>query len=90
MKFRKKHNEIEAERWFSEADNERLGVSNYSVWNLHSDICDYCSNTIKNHGWINTIDGGYIVCPGDWIITNEFEKYPCKPNNFDRMYEKVE
>jgi hypothetical protein len=43
------------------------------------------------HGWIETLEGGHIVCPGDYIITGvKGERYPCKPDIFEATYEKVE
>ena len=49
-----------------------------------------CSNIMHDHGWIDTIEGGHVVCPGDWIITGiKGEHYPCKPDIFDATYERV-
>lgn len=49
-----------------------------------------CGRMFHDHGWIDTLEGGHIVCPGDWIITGvEGERYPCKPNIFEATYEKV-
>ena len=54
-------------------------------------VCKKCVNTMHYHGWIDTFEGGHIVCPGDWIITGvSREKYPCKPDIFEKTYEKVE
>tara|TARA_R110000772_G_scaffold99174_1_gene198722 strand:- start:7375 stop:7764 length:390 start_codon:yes stop_codon:yes gene_type:complete len=53
--------------------------------------CSHCSDLMHNHGWIDTFEGGHIVCPGDWIITGVAgEQYPCKPNIFDATYEICE
>ena len=53
--------------------------------------CDRCSNIMHLHGWIDTLEGGHIVCPGDWIITGVAgENYPCKPDIFEMTYEGVE
>ena len=50
-----------------------------------------CGNIMHDHGWIDTIEGGHVVCPGDWIITGiAGEHYPCKPDIFEQTYEKVE
>jgi len=52
--------------------------------------CMYCGKTMHVHGWIDTLEGGHNVCPGDWIITGVAgEKYPCKPKIFEATYEKV-
>lgn len=54
-------------------------------------VCSQCGETLAVHGWIKTLEGGHIVCPGDWIITTvEGEHYPCKPDIFAKTYEKVE
>ena len=54
-------------------------------------ICVRCGNIMLKHGWIDTLEGGHIVCPGDWIITGvQGEHYPCKPDIFEATYEKVE
>ena len=53
--------------------------------------CKHCGLTMHVHGWIDTLEGGHIVCPGDWIITGVHgEYYPCKPDVFEKTYEKVE
>jgi hypothetical protein len=42
-------------------------------------------------GWIETLEGGHKVNPGDWIITGiNGEHYSCKPDIFEKTYEKVE
>jgi hypothetical protein len=52
--------------------------------------CEHCGNTMHYHGWIDTLEGGHIVCPGDWIITGvQGEHYPCKPDIFEMTYEQV-
>ena len=53
-------------------------------------ICSRCGIRMHDHGWIDTLEGGHNVCPGDWIITGvKGEKYPCKPDVFEATYEKV-
>jgi hypothetical protein len=53
--------------------------------------CSICGGTFHEHGWIDTLEGGHVVCPGDWIITGvKGERYPCKPDIFDMTYEPVE
>ena len=52
--------------------------------------CKHCGNEVHVHGWIDTLEGGHIVCPGDWIITGVAgERYPCKPEIFYATYEPV-
>jgi hypothetical protein len=54
-------------------------------------LCEHCNLTMHAHGWIDTKEGGHIVCPGDWIITGvKGEMYPCKPDIFEASYEAFE
>jgi hypothetical protein len=54
------------------------------------DVHASCGRTMHAHGWIDTLEGGHIVCPGDWIITGiKGERYPCKPDIFAATYEPV-
>jgi len=56
-----------------------------------SRACEHCSKTMHEHGWIDTLEGGHNVCPGDWIITGvKGERYPCKPDIFAATYEPAE
>lgn len=53
-------------------------------------ICSECKRLMDKHGWIDTLEGGHIVCPGDFIITGvKGEHYPCKPDIFEMTYEAV-
>lgn len=41
--------------------------------------------------YIDTLEGRMKVSEGDWIITGvDGEKYPCKPDIFEKTYELVE
>jgi hypothetical protein len=54
-------------------------------------LCEQCGQTHHVHGWIDTLEQGHRVCPGDWIITGvKGECYPCKPDIFAMTYEPVE
>jgi hypothetical protein len=61
----------------------------------HPDIggqvnCKHCNAHMHDHGWIDTLEGGHIVCPGDMVITGVAgEFYPCKPKIFAATYELV-
>ncbi len=53
-------------------------------------ICVRCEGLMHVHGWIDTLEGGHIVCPGDFIITGvKGERYPCKPDIFALTYEEA-
>jgi hypothetical protein len=54
-------------------------------------IHDTCGRTWQDHGWVDTLEGGHTVCPGDWVITGVCgEYYPCKDKIFQLLYEPVE
>jgi hypothetical protein len=79
MKFRKKPVVIEATQWFKYGD--------------HSAVMRYQSYDpdMQSLGWIETLEDGHVVTPGDWIITGvKGEHYPCKPDIFEMTYEPVE
>lgn len=52
--------------------------------------CAHCKGYMRLHGWIDTPEGGHIVCPGDYIVTGlKGEYYPCKPDIFEMKYRPV-
>ena len=58
----------------------------YGDGKIHQD----CGYTWHQHGWIDTLEGGHTVCPGDWIITGvRGEYYPIKDSIFQETYEEV-
>lgn len=85
MKYRKRPVVIEAERFFSwklpwpdgvepaKLQHNRRGDRNY--WPEGAPV-------------IQTLEGPHYVSDGDWIITEvQGEKYPCKPDIFEAIYE---
>lgn len=53
--------------------------------------CKHCFNPMHTHGWIDTLEGGHIVCPGDYVITGVAgEVYPCKPSIFLATYDSLD
>ncbi len=93
MKYRKKPVVVEATQWFKNGDHlqvEDFEVAPDEVW-TGDWACKRCGRAKYAHGWIDTLEGGHIVCPGDWIITGVAgEFYPCKPDIFEATYEVAE
>jgi hypothetical protein len=94
QRFRKKPVVVSAYRWFKVSeyvDGEKRDVDYYRDPILDGQTnCGYCWRIMHDHGWMDTLEGGHIVCPGDWIITGvKGEKYPCKPDIFEMTYEEV-
>jgi len=51
--------------------------------------CKKCGVIMHFHGWIDTGENGHVVCPGDWIIKDTGEFYPCEPDIFEADFEEV-
>ena len=100
MKYRKKPIVIEATQWFQNGDHPEDGVSRvegkvvrrYRNPDLNDKTkCLHCKKPFHAHGWIDTLEGGHIVCPGHWIVTGvKGEHYPVKPDIFWDTYELEE
>jgi hypothetical protein len=86
-KYRKRPIVIDAVQWFP-------GIMIDGVETHHektSPIDGYAQYTGKIVGRIETLEGVMDAQPGDWIITGvNGEKYPCKPDIFEKTYELVE
>lgn len=77
MKFRKKPVEIEATQWFP-------GTSVEGV------LAPSPNSTTQFAPHVITPNGAVNVDPGDWIITlSPTDRYPCKPDTFEKLYEPV-
>ena len=100
MKYRKKPVVIEAHPWFKNGDHPDDGCKDDEGdlvrYYRHPDVpgtkpCEHCGVIMYAHGWIDTLEGGHVVCPGDWIIKGVAgEHYPCKPDIFSATYEPAE
>lgn len=97
-KFRKKPVVIEAVQWFKNGDHPDDGTNGEGrvvrYYRRPDDsgarACQQCGRPMHNHGWVDTLEAGHNVCPGDWIITGvKGERYPCKPDIFAATYEVV-
>lgn len=95
-KFRKKPIVIEATQWFKNGDHLKVSYlatpENKTIEGraYAAQLCEKCGKNKGEHGWIDTLEGGHIVCPGDYIITGiANENYPCKPKIFLATYEPV-
>lgn len=95
MKLRKKPVVVEGYQWWKNGDHPGDGpagqegkVVGYYVPGEQK--CPQCKRSWGDHGWVSTLEGGYCVCPGDWIITGVAgERYPVKPGIKEATYEEV-
>ena len=81
-KYRKKPVVVEAVQWTGEN------------WKEFLDFIGYIKPLAKAESAcmiIRTLAGEMIAMPGDWIIKGvNGEFYPCKPDIFEKTYERVE
>ena len=84
MKFVKKKVVIEAVHW------NGIEVSETPKWileALNNEVLVYFGDKIQ----VRTLEGVMTASPGDYIIRGvDGELYPCKPDIFEKTYEKVE
>lgn len=90
MRYRKKPIVIEAIQFFP-PKVETLSYSlKFDEW-VDSRRADRKVTYRKDKLYISTLEGEMEASPGDWIIRGvEGELYPCKPDIFEKTYEKVE
>lgn len=83
MKFRKKPVVIDAEQWKGGKQIPPAPIELLKETRI-----------LGSEKWqwkLKTLEGWYLLTPGDWIIRGvEGEYYPCKPDIFEATYEKVE
>lgn len=87
MKFRKKPVVIDAYQWTGTTLSDR------------NEFCEACNlpyfkiGSLKGMAGliIDTLEGDHVAQKGDWIIQGvNGEYYPCKPDIFEKTYERAE
>ncbi len=77
-KYRKKPVVVEAVQWDGENTRDIIKWTDGRAY-IHDTLC------------IRTLEGDHKARRGDYIIKGiQGEFYPCKPDIFEQMYEKVE
>lgn len=86
MRFRKKPVEVEA--WQFNGENGMHWPQWMHDYECEGKVCHWeDSNTI----WIPLLEGFMAASLGDWIIKGvKGELYPCKPDIFELIYEKID
>ena len=93
-KYRKKPVVIEAFQYDGDLKNKDgfYYVPQWAVDAFESDVMYYDSleNEPPNELFIKTLEGIHQVSVGDYVIQGiQGELYPCKPDIFEKTYEKV-
>lgn len=80
---------IEATQWNKYGDHANV-VPYLSGLRVSTHNCSHCGKSMEEHGWVDTLEGGHIVCPSDYIIKGfHGELYPIKNHIFLETYEVV-
>lgn len=90
MKVKAKSRTYDAVQWKKHGDHPdvlHLTLELYEKGNYEG-TCN-CEDSFSIHGLIETIDGLYLVCPGDWTVTGPYGQYVFKPHEFEQIYEEV-
>jgi hypothetical protein len=102
--WRRKPVVIAAAQWFKNGDHPGDGTEVHPTegWRYEGKVvryyrrpdvpgdrpCEQCHLPHDVHGWIDTLEQGHRVCPGDYIVTGiAGERYPVKPHIFTEIYE---
>ena len=81
MKYRKKPVEIEAVQWMAD---------NFVEVDEFMGDCPHSTYPAEGKVEINTLEGTMLATVGDWIIRGvNGEYYPCKPDIFEKTYDRV-
>lgn len=95
MKYRKKPIVVEAVLW--DGCNHREMYNFLESKNSNDNMNSFGNNFYIDYNWvvggliIKTLEGEHIAKIGDYIIKGiNGDFYPCKPDIFENMYEKVE
>lgn len=84
--FRKKPVVISAEQWFPPHDPRHKPIADVIPGAESFDAL--IASRMGVRYYVDTLEGAMRVSDGDWIITGvNGEKYPCKPDIFEKTYD---
>lgn len=90
MKFRKKPIVIEAIQYIGTPESNRE-IIDWTRDSATPAYMDYYDPAAGNVLYINTLEGTFMIRPGDWVVKGvKGEFYPCKPEQFEMTYERIE
>lgn len=91
MKFRKKPIVIEAIQFDESKIDDAMAFTEYNLTHKTIKINGLLGPETVSIWSIRTDHGPLEIQNGDWIIKGtEGEYYPCKPDVFDKIYEKAD
>lgn len=95
--FLRKPEVVEAYQWFKNGDHpeDQGSETEGSVVRYYrhpsiagAALCPKCHIIMHEHGWIDQSSNGQNVCPGDWVIKDQHNRfYTCAPDLFEKVYQ---
>ena len=102
MKYKRREAaSVDAEVWNEVTYDREAGTNTQPIYHLDvgyyrtpdrdgQRICPKCDHIMHDHGWLETHNGGVVVCPGDVIVTECLGvKYLYANVVFESVYEPV-
>jgi len=87
-KYRKKPVAVDAAQWWPPTDRRHVPIQAVKSRPAGEGTYQHISGL---YHYVETLEGGLAVFPGDWIITGiKGENYPCRDDIFRETYEPVE
>ena len=91
MKYRKKPVEVEAIQWTGNASEVKKFCGSKCSYNVNDSAWQVGKGVPHEELIIHTLEGDMKASRNDYIIKGiNGEIYPCKPDIFEKTYEKVE
>lgn len=89
-KYIKKPVVIEAGQWNEIGDHSEVVIFREPDDFSGEKFCGKCNLKLHDHGWIDELPFGAIVCPGDWVIRGVQGEYStCNPDIFEDTYDQT-
>ena len=90
--YRKRPNIVDAFQWSLPLDAPEVvkPFRDFSQQPMLAD-CEVCGQVLGLHGWLETPEQNYLVCRGDWVVTEQDgRRYTCRPHVFELDFEEME
>ncbi|MEN6291207.1 MAG: hypothetical protein ABFD07_04210 [Methanobacterium sp.] len=84
---------ITAEQYFKQKNIPYIGIYEEYYSGDPLSVCNKCNLPKGDHGVLVSFLGGsrvtFTLCPGDYIIKEGLDTYPCKKDEFERDFVKI-
>ena len=90
MAFYRRKKPVEAVQWFKMGDHPMVARKLDVKWLSYDDddVCCFCGMPFSEHGLLKP-EAWRMVCPGDWIVTDDEGVFKKRDVEFRNYYEEV-